>query len=303
MTQPKDPKDPKDDSTYFGRYKQSTDPEERMGFLDHLMELRKRIMHSAMAIAICMVMCMFYYDVIINFLKQPIHHVNAVFKSNMEYRSMVKASGLNPDIDILTPISTEPMSTTMILMRVAIWCGFLIASPVVIFEIWQFVSPGLREREKAAIRPIFLLGILCFIGGAAFCYSFVAPSTFEFFVWLDLTVQTKPSYTLQKLLDLLVTFMIVFGASFEIPLVTAILARLGLLRPEWLTKHWRGTILGCFVLGAIISPAADLFSFMMMAGTLVILYVLSILLAKLLYPKDKAKLDRENDEYDRRMNE
>jgi sec-independent protein translocase protein TatC len=161
----------------------------------------------------------------------------------------------------------------------------------------------LRDREKRAIRPVFLLGILCFVAGAAFCYTFVAPSTFEFFVWLDLTVSTKPSYTLQKMLDLLVTFMIIFGASFEIPLVTAILSRLGLLRPEWLTKYWRGVILGCFVLGAIISPAADLFSFLMMAGTLVVLYGVSVVLSYLLYPKDKALKDKENDEYERRISQ
>ena len=284
---------PPDEGNYFQRYKQKIDPEERMGFLDHLLELRKRIMHATMAIAVCMVVCMFYYDSIINLLKLPLEQVNHVFKTNPDYIKLIIKAGLNPNDDILTPISTEPMGTTMILMRIAVWCGMLLASPIVIYEIWSFVSPGLRDKEKRAIRPIFLLGVLCFVMGAAFCYRFIAPATFEFFVWLDLTVSTKPSYTLQKLLDLMVTFMIVFGASFEIPLVSAILARLGLLRPEWLTRHWRATILGCFILGAALSPGADLFSYSMMSGTLVVLYVVSIGLTKLFYPKNQ-----ERDEYD-----
>jgi sec-independent protein translocase protein TatC len=124
------------------------------------------------------------------------------------------------------------------------------------------------------------------LAGAVFCYWVVFPFTLEFTVWLAVYLKVRPSYTPEHYMDLLVTFMLIFGLTFELPLVAAALARLRLLRPTWLLKPWRYIIVGCFVLGAALSPGTDPISMLILSGALLFLYVLSIILAVLAYPKE-----------------
>jgi sec-independent protein translocase protein TatC len=143
----------------------------------------------------------------------------------------------------------------------------------------------LTEKESGAIRPVLFGGIFFFVAGAAFCYYVVFPRTIEFLVWFDVNLGFKPSYTPTEYYGMLTTFMLIFGACFELPLVSAIFARLGLLKPQWLLIFWRYIIVGCFVAGAFLSPGADPISMLIMSFSLVFLYGLSILLAIICYRK------------------
>jgi sec-independent protein translocase protein TatC len=166
----------------------------------------------------------------------------------------------------------------MIMMKTSLWAGLVLSSPVILFELWSFVAPGLTDREKKALRPIFWVGVFFFLFGAFFCYFLVFPFTIEFLVWLDVLLGIKPWYTPDDTIGLLLTFMLLFGAIFELPLVAAVLARLGFLRISLLLRFWRYILVLCFFLGGILSPGGDVVSMLIMSLTLVFLYGLSVLL-------------------------
>jgi len=272
--------------------KTKPDREGRMTFLEHLLELRKRLVSAIYGIVITTVVTLFCYQPVFDFLRAPMDRVNHKFKNDPALVALVASKGFNPTQDIIVPITTDPLGLMLVLMKVSIYSGLLLASPWLIYQIWAFVAPGLTPREAGAIRPVLLGGIFFFIGGAAFCYTVVFPLTLQFLVWFDVHLGYRPSYIPTDYFGLLITFMLIFGAVFEIPLVSAVFARLGLLRPEWLTKFWRYTVVGCFVLGALLSPGSDPISMIIMSTSLLVLYAMSIVLARICYAKrQQAKAD------------
>ena len=319
------------------RFFASRDPEGRMSFMEHLLELRRRLMVVAFALFITTVVTLIFHKLVIGFLMAPVKEVNREFAENAEMRwsllltrvnedlreelvridpseesrkiilaywddpqtaAALPGTGLPPEVnaairrarpDVETPvvrmIATDPLATMLMLMKVAVWAGIVLSSPVLLYEIWAFVAPGLSDRERGAIRPVLAGGVLCFLAGAAVCYYLVFPITISFLVWFELDLGFQPSYTPKDYMDLLVTFMLIFGALFEIPLVVAVLARLGLVSPGMLTKYWRFIILFCFIFGALFSPGSDVMSMVIMSGTLVFLYIVSLALAFICYPR------------------
>lgn len=323
-------------SGFFNR----RDPEGRMTFMEHLMELRNRIMIAAGALFVLIMLSLFFYKPIFDFLEKPIDNVNATFREDPELCRMIVDVRLDPvtkrklddarpssdlrnriydairdpklwekvkpeelapelrkdlaaakidlDTPIVTKISTDPLSTTLILMSVAFWVAIVLGSPILIYEVWAFISPGLKPREKAAIRPVLVGGIVFFVMGAAACYYLIFPLSMDFFVWLDLDMGFLPSYTPDTYVNLLITFMLITGAIFEIPMVVAVLAKLGIVSPGMLIHYWRMIVLVCFILGAIISPGNDIISMLTMSGALLFLYVVSLIMALICY-KQPAK--------------
>ncbi|MCZ7645814.1 MAG: twin-arginine translocase subunit TatC [Planctomycetota bacterium] len=317
------------------------DPEEdgpRMGFLDHLMELRKRLVSAIAAIVLMTVLSLFFHKPVFDFLRWPLDQVNASFRDDPELRRMLTDTRLPPDIrgeireavpddaqyalvldafydrdlfdadgfpvtdpafrkrlklldinataPVVQQISVNPLGLMMILMKISVYAGLLLSSPIVLYELWAFISPGLRDNERSAIRPVLAGGIFCFLVGAGFCYRIVFPLTIQFLVWFDVYLGYLPMYTPEEYMNLLLTFMLLFGAIFEIPLVSAVLARLKVLHPSVLTRYWRYVTLACFILGSLLSPGSDMISMVLMSGSLLFLYVVSIVLTRLVYPKD-----------------
>jgi len=313
------------------------DPEGRMSFMAHLMELRRRLMVVALALFFTTVVTMIFYQSVVGFLMAPVKQVNRMFahETDMRWSLMLtrinedlredlvridpetevrekvltywddpqrlvalQATGLDPVVitqiqrarpDVETPVvdmsATDMLGTMLMLMKVALWAGVVLSSPVLLYEIWAFVAPGLSDRERRAIRPVLVGGVLCFLTGAALCYYLVFPITLQFLVWFELDLGVKPRYTPKDYMDLLVTFMLIFGALFEIPVVAAVLAKLGLVSPGMLTRYWRFIILFCFICGALFSPGSDPMSMMIMSGTLIFLYLVSLALTVVCYPK------------------
>jgi sec-independent protein translocase protein TatC len=277
--------------------KKSEEPEseKRMTFLEHLLELRKRLMASVYGIVITTVVTLIFYEPVFAFLRKPLDDVNQEFKTNPSYVDLLVKKNFNPTQNIVEPITTDPLGLMMILMKISVYAGLVLASPWVLYQVWAFVAPGLTSKEAGAIRPVLLGGILFFVGGASFCYFIVFPRTIEFLVWFDVNLGFKPSYTPAEYFGMLTTFMLIFGATFELPLVSAIFARLGMLKPQWLLVFWRYIIVGCFVAGSILSPGADPISMIIMSLSLVFLYGMSIVLAKICYRKhQQAKSEQTN---------
>ncbi|MBE7467054.1 MAG: twin-arginine translocase subunit TatC [Planctomycetes bacterium] len=317
------------------------EPEEpgevRMGFLDHLMELRKRLFAAVISVLVMTVLCLIFHKPIFDFLFAPLETVNRTFRQDDELltsviwvhlpgeaREKIEAAGIDGErrtklllcyrdpenwavqeaegapaelvaflkkilIDVhrpvVEPISTDPLGLMMILMKVSVYAGLLLSSPIVLYELWSFVAPGLRQNERAAIRPVFAAGVIFFLLGSSFCYYIIFPITIQFLVWFDIYLGFKPSYVPETYMGLLLTFMILFGAMFEIPLVAAVLARLKLLHSSTLLRYWRYVVLTSFIFGSILSPGSEVISMLLMSGTLLFLYAISIVLTMILYPK------------------
>ena len=269
--------------------------EGRMTFLEHLLELRSRLVSAMIGVIIMTVVTLAGYQYIFAFMRAPMDKVNQEWMGSEELRDLAKKKGFDPNENILEPITTNPLGLMLVLMKVSIYSGLLLASPWLIYQIWAFVSPGLTKKEAGAIRPVLLGGIFAFIAGAAFCYYVVFPITLGFVVWFDITLGFKPSYTPTEYFGLLITFMLIFGAVFEIPLVSAVFARLGLLKPVWLTVFWRYVVVGCFIAGALFSPGGEPISMIIMSLSLLVLYAMSIVLAKICYAKRQKAIAEDAD--------
>jgi sec-independent protein translocase protein TatC len=162
-------------------------------------------------------------------------------------------------------------------MKTAFIAGLFGASPLIFYQIWAFIAPGLYREEKIVILPLAAVSVICFLGGGAFCFLVVLPLAFELFMsYTTDTVQALP--TLHEYLSFVLHLIVPFGLIFEMPVVTFFLARLGVLTAARLRRVRRYAILGVFIIAAILTPP-DVFSQLLMAGPMLLLYEISIFIA------------------------
>ncbi len=265
----------------ISRFRNKTEVEDaRMGFIDHLMELRKRLWVSIIAVAACILVALIFYEVVYAFLLEPIRIIDE------KYVKIYSLAGKPPaDGHIIHITTTEPLGSMLSVIWLGFWAGLVIAAPIVVYELWAFVSPGLHDKEKGAIKPVLYGGAFFFVAGTAIAYFILAPLTFDFFLWLDLRLKVTPNWTAEKCVELLITMMVVSGLLWEIPLLVAGMARFGMLSAGWLLKYWRGLTFGSIVLGAIVSPGNDLISMGAFSGMILGIYLISILMAAIFYRK------------------
>ncbi len=243
-----------------------------MTFTEHLAELRRRLLLAILSVAICSVVGLACYKDVFAFLVHPVETLNA----------KLEREGIRSPVQ---PQSKGLTDTFMLVFEASLLTGLLLASPMVVYQLWAFVSPGLYPREKKAITPILAFGILAFIGGAAFAYRMVFPFALEFFVRLDLELHILPQYVMTDYVSFLLLTMTCFGTAFELPLVIAALARLRLVSPSFLAGQWRYCTVAAFVLGSVLTPGPDTISMLLMSGALLLLYALSVAAAWVFYPR------------------
>lgn len=232
--------------------------EREMHLTDHLEELRKRLIFAFIAIALFTVIAYFFSEDLFRLLMAPLLEV------------MPAASGL-----IFTSL-TEAFFTYL---KIALLTGFFAASPVVIYQIWRFSAPGLYANEKRYVFPFVFFATIFFVGGAMFGYFVVFPFGFKFFMGFATDFIT-PMPTVREYFSFSVRLLFAFGVVFELPVVTAFLALLGLIKAETLAKKRKYAVLGSFVVAAVLTPP-DVASQMMMAGPIIILYEMSIIVARI----------------------
>lgn len=258
----------------------------RMSFLDHLMELRKRIWISVVAIAACMLLTIFFFVPLVNLMRAPMEKLNREYMARPDYKEILKDIGLPENSPGLIDLTTlTPLESTMTIMWIGIYAGLALSSPIVLYQIWAFVAPGLREHERKAVQPILYGGILFFIAGVLITYYLLFPVTLEFVVWLDVLLKLKIQYNFDSYMSLMMNMMWVSGLACETPVIIGILAKLGIVRPEHLTRYWRWCVLLSFILGAVFSPGADIMSMLVFSLLYLGLYVASVVMAWLFYTK------------------
>ncbi|MGA2776068.1 MAG: twin-arginine translocase subunit TatC [Steroidobacteraceae bacterium] len=258
-----------------------SDPAEEPGelaegtLISHLLELRDRIMKAMIAVFVCFIPCALYMNQLFTFIAQPL------------IRKLPMGS---------TMIATSVVAPFMVPFKLAFVVAFALAIPVVLYQVWAFVAPGLYRHEKKLAIPLLISSVLLFYTGAAFAYFLVFPFMLSFFVGTT-PIGVQMMTDMGSYLDFVMIFLLAFGLAFEVPIATVLLVWTGFVKISTLTKNRGFVLLGIFILAAFLTPP-DAVSQSCMAVPMYILYEIGILMAKFLL-KDKlaarAKEDAERE--------
>jgi sec-independent protein translocase protein TatC len=231
------------------------EPEEsgKMSFLEHLDELRKRLVHIAAYIGIGFLASWFFHERIYNFLAAPLMKV------------------LPPGQKLVFTTVTEVFT---VYMKVAFLAGIFLTIPFILYEIWKFIAPGLYRKEKKYVVPFLVSSVLLFALGGAFCYIIVLPAAFKFLI--ELGSSFTPMIKIGEYLDLTNMMLLGFGLIFEMPVIVAFLSIFGLVSAKFLWNKFSYAIVGIVALAAVISPTGDAFNLMVWSAPMVLLYIISI---------------------------
>jgi sec-independent protein translocase protein TatC len=229
----------------------------KMSFLEHLDELRKRIVYALISIVGGFLIACLFLTRIFNFIMAPMQ------------AALPKGQTL---------IYTEPTEALMLYLKMALLVGILIASPGVMTQVWLFVAPGLYANEKKLAIPFVAMSSFFFVAGAVFSHYVVFPLTWQFFQsfasdQLSFMPRIEPAF------GLYVKLMLTFGLIFQMPTLVLFLARMGIITARFLIRNMKYAILIMFIVGAVLSPGTDPVGQVLMAGPMFILYVISIGLA------------------------
>ena len=236
-----------------------------MSFLEHLEDLRKRLLVSALAVAAGFLVCWWKAEEIFHFLSAPILKVLPV-GTKLAYTQL-----------------TEPF---MLYVNIALLAGVIVASPVLMYQLWLFIAPGLYKHEKRWAAPFVLGSVFFFVGGASFGYYVAFPMVANFLVSVGKDFQ--PVLKIDDYLDLLAKILLGMGLVFETPILIFFLARIGVVTEKWLLLKFRYAVLIIFIIAAFITPTPDIPTQCAFALPMIALYLLGILLAYIFKKKPTA---------------
>jgi sec-independent protein translocase protein TatC len=243
--------------------------DDRFTLFEHLDELRKRLMWAIVALAVGVIVAAVFNSLVFDLLLYPLQQV----------------SGLDPAAYKLTTFSpAEPFMTSL---KIWVVVGVMLAAPFLIWQFWAYVGPAFTSTEKRYFYPVVIATTLLFLGGVVFGYLIVLPKGLQFLLGFgsgNFNIQNRAS----DYFTFVALFVLAFGAVFEMPVVLVLLAKVGVLDDKFLRKNRRYAILINAIVAAVITPSQDAFSMLAMFIPLVILYEISIPLARLVQPKRQA---------------
>ena len=223
----------------------------RMTFLEHLDELRKRILYSLIALVVTSAVGWIFREQIFQILRAPLG--DAV--PNLVY--------------------TKVTDTFTIWLKIAVAFGICLASPFILLQVWLFISPGLYRKEKKYSIPFLLSGTALFVTGGLFAYYIILPLSLNFLI-KELGASLQPMLTAVDYFSFVVIIVVGMGAVFQLPVLVAFLSLFGLITPGFLWKNFRYAILLIFIVAAIVSPTPDALNLTFWAGPMILLYLVSI---------------------------
>lgn len=243
-------------STQVNSAPETTTTNGSMSIIAHLTELRKRLIRSLIAIGIGS--CVAYYFI------EDIMHILTGPAGKLYYM--------------------QPAEAFFTYIKVAVFVGFLLALPIVLYQIWRFVLPALIGMERYLISVIVPISLILFMAGLAFSFFFVMPAGIKFLMGFS-TEELQPMFSLKQYFDFVIAFLLPFGFIFEMPLAIILLAKVGIINSKFLAKQQRLVIFLTFVIGAIISPTPDVFSQSMIAIPMILLYEISYVIVRFVMKK------------------
>ncbi|HKR62798.1 MAG TPA: twin-arginine translocase subunit TatC [Thermoanaerobaculia bacterium] len=229
-----------------------------MSFLDHLEELRRRIIVCFIAVVVAFFLCWSFAERIFGYLQAPL------------------TKFLPPGDKLAYTRLTAPF---FLYMKVAFFSGLFVAAPVILFQLWLFIAPGLYKKERRLAAPFIIFGTLFFIIGGYFGYRYLLPATCSFFV--ETGKQFKQMVTVDEYFSFASTIILATGLVFETPIIIFFLARLGIVTPAFLLQKFKYAIVLSFVVAAIITPTPDAVTQSALAVPMILLYLIGVAVAYL----------------------
>lgn len=229
----------------------------KMSFLEHLDELRRRIIYTVVSIGVGFVISFFYIDEIFDFIMRPL-------------KQMLPPGG--------TLIYTDPTEAFVLYIKIALISGLILASPAVMTQVWLFVAPGLYANEKKWAIPFVLMSSFFFVLGAAFSHFVVFPLTWRFFVSFTTDIVTFAP-RIEPAFSMYLRLLLAFGIVFQMPTLVLFLAKMGVVSARFLIRNFKFAVLIMVIVSAVITPDGGGVSLVAMTGPMILLYGLSIVLA------------------------
>ena len=241
----------------------------KMSFLEHLDELRKRILYSCYGIAVGVIATFWFHQQLYDFILEPTRRV------------LPKDSHL---------IYTQPGEAFSLHIQIALIAGVIVAAPFVMYQVWRFIAPGLYAKEKRLAVPFVLLTTFGLVAGAAFNHYVAFPFMIAFFgTFSSPDLQFLPA--LDPVWSMYIKFLLAMGITFQLPTIVYFLARMKLVTARFLLKNFKYAVLIIFVLAAVITPGGDPGTQTVFAAPMIGLYLISIVIAWIVGPKSNAETD------------
>ena len=235
---------------------------QKMSFLDHLEELRKRLLISILAVTAGFFVCWAVSDKIYGKLQEPLTRF------------------LAPGDKLAYTRLTAPF---FLYMKVAFFAGLFVAAPIVLYQLWQFIAPGLYKKERRMAAPFIIFGSLFFLAGGYFGYRFLLPATCGFFV--ETGKQFKQMITVDDYFSFASVIILATGLVFETPILIFFLARLGIVTPAFLMQKFKYAIVLSFIIAAVVTPTPDMVTQAALAIPMILLYLIGVAVAFLFAKK------------------
>jgi sec-independent protein translocase protein TatC len=230
-----------------------------MSLMEHLDELRRRIVHSALYLAAGFIVGWSFHTRIVGFLQAPLIRIG---------KSLV---------------FTHPMDALNLYLQASLLSGVILASPFILFQVWLFIAPGLYQRERRFVVPFMAATIGLFLSGAAFGYYYVLPGAIKILV-VDMGHNFTPMITIEDYTSFFLSIILGLGISFEMPVLIFFLAMFGIVSPRFLWKNIRYAILAVFIVAAVICPSPDPWTMCIYAVPMLALYAIGIGVAWWVHP-------------------
>ena len=238
------------------------DEGKEMSFLDHLEELRWRIIYSLIGLVAGTAISWAFIDTLVDkVLLKPARDTGASLQN------------------------LKPFGQLFMYMEVAIIAGVVISLPNLFYQFWKFLSPALRKKERRYIKSIVFFSTLCFLIGIAFAYYVMIPFALKFAVQFGSSA-IKNEFAINEYLSIIISILLGAGIVFELPMVSFFLTKIGILKPEYMRKYRRHAIVVIFILAAVLTPGTDPVSQVILAIPLFLLYEISIYISKLALKKN-----------------
>jgi sec-independent protein translocase protein TatC len=243
---------------------------------EHLSELRKRIIKPLASLLIFFVVSFKFSEEIFGILSLPLS-------------SELKLNFTSPYIHIIDKVPTRlvflaPAEAFWMHMKISFVTALILSLPVIFYQFWRFISPGLLSKEKKYLFPFILSASSLFVVGSLFCFFIVLPFALTFLLGYK-TASFDPMISIGNYIDFCLKFILAFGIVFELPIVIIFLTKFGIVTPKTLAKHRKYAVLLAFVAAALLTPTPDAFNQTLMAFPIIILFEVGIILSKFIYRK------------------
>jgi sec-independent protein translocase protein TatC len=240
-----------------------------MSLMQHLEELRSRVFKSALAVAVGVGIGWYKVETVIGLMEAPV-------------QKALKNHHFDPSL-----IYLNPTDTFNIQLKMGLIIGVFIACPILLYQLWGFISPALYRNEKRFLLPFLFLSVILFLCGGYFGYKVVFPVAMDFLIGNG--GDLKPMISINEYTDLFLTIILGLALVFELPIVLGFAGSMGVVNAKFLFKHIRGAVLIFFVIAAILTPTTDIMNMSIYAAPMIVLYIGSIGIVWLVHPKQRRK--------------